>query len=255
MLLVCPSCRTRYVVPDSAIGANGRQVRCASCRHSWFQEGPASVAPPKLEPVLSPPASAYAEATPAVAETVPEPAPAFAGFESPPPPPPMVEKAPVVVPPPPVQEFEERSQFAHEPPFRPRRNPAKIMTYAAVAFAILVAAGGGALWYSGWLDNVFSVAGKEPDLEIVLHDNLEPRDDRNGTKYFIASGSIVNPTAQRQNVPDMLVTLTDASGRAVYNWTIKAPVRQLAPGGKVDFSSLQRDVHPASAKIFINWAL
>ncbi|MEQ1549891.1 MJ0042-type zinc finger domain-containing protein, partial [Sphingorhabdus sp.] len=39
MLLVCPECRTRYVVPDSAIGANGRQVRCANCRHSWFQDG------------------------------------------------------------------------------------------------------------------------------------------------------------------------------------------------------------------------
>ncbi|MEQ1539386.1 MAG: zinc-ribbon domain-containing protein [Sphingorhabdus sp.] len=52
MLLVCPSCRTRYVVPDSAIGAAGRQVRCASCRHSWFQEGPSSVAPPKLDPIV-----------------------------------------------------------------------------------------------------------------------------------------------------------------------------------------------------------
>jgi hypothetical protein len=167
----------------------------------------------------------------------------------------MVEAAPVVVPPPPSADFEERSQFAHEPPFRPRRNPAKILTYAAIAFAALVAIGGGALWYTGWLDGAFSVAGEEPDLEIVLHDNLEPRDDRNGTKYFIASGSIVNPTAQRQKVPDMLVTLKDASGRSVYNWTIKAPVRELAPGGKADFSSLQRDVHPASAKIYISWAL
>ena len=39
MILVCPQCATRYIVPDSAIGATGRQVRCASCKHSWFQEG------------------------------------------------------------------------------------------------------------------------------------------------------------------------------------------------------------------------
>ena len=40
MIIACPACTTRYVVPDNAIGIDGRTVRCAKCRHSWFQEGP-----------------------------------------------------------------------------------------------------------------------------------------------------------------------------------------------------------------------
>ena len=40
MIIACPACKTRYVVPDNAIGIEGRTVRCAKCKHSWFQEGP-----------------------------------------------------------------------------------------------------------------------------------------------------------------------------------------------------------------------
>ena len=40
MILTCPNCGTQYVVKDDAIPPQGRQVRCASCKHSWHQEPP-----------------------------------------------------------------------------------------------------------------------------------------------------------------------------------------------------------------------
>jgi len=67
MILTCPACDTKYVVKDGAIPPHGRQVRCASCKHSWHQEPelvlaePASDAeidfggppPPRAEPASS----------------------------------------------------------------------------------------------------------------------------------------------------------------------------------------------------------
>ena len=37
MILQCRQCRYRYYVPDTAIAPPGRTVRCANCKHSWFE--------------------------------------------------------------------------------------------------------------------------------------------------------------------------------------------------------------------------
>ena len=55
MLIVCPSCASEYTVDPAKLGADGRTVRCAICRDTWFvrstaQAGlgpePAQVNPP-----------------------------------------------------------------------------------------------------------------------------------------------------------------------------------------------------------------
>jgi len=35
MILVCPSCKTNFKIPNGAIPAGGRTVRCAKCKNSW----------------------------------------------------------------------------------------------------------------------------------------------------------------------------------------------------------------------------
>lgn len=264
MLLVCPSCRTRYVVPDTAIGMDGRTVRCANCKHSWFQGGAIPAVPP-APPIVAPPVSP---------EPITQPYPERATTAPPPPPPPPVAAPPVQPsfarfnqepiptfvshPVPPAAYFEDvqpQNHFAHEPPFKPRRNPAKLWTMAAVAFAVLIAGVGAGLWYFGVPTYGLMMTAQEPDLKIVLSQDLQLNERSDGTPFFIASGSIVNPTSKAQKVPEMLVTLKDAGGRPVYSWKMRAKVRSLAPGAKVDFSEARLDVPLASTQISIGWVL
>lgn len=36
MILICPNCSSRYLLSSSALGEEGREVRCAKCDHEWF---------------------------------------------------------------------------------------------------------------------------------------------------------------------------------------------------------------------------
>lgn len=53
MILTCPDCGTQYVVKDGAIPPEGRQVRCAACKHSWHQ-GPDETASSEPAPAPTP---------------------------------------------------------------------------------------------------------------------------------------------------------------------------------------------------------
>ena len=73
MILTCPNCGTQYVVKDGAIPPQGRQVRCASCKHSWHQDPEAGAeSEPAAEPEpaaeLEPAVEAGSEASETIAE-------------------------------------------------------------------------------------------------------------------------------------------------------------------------------------------
>lgn len=40
MIISCPSCSTNFAVPDAALGAAGRKLKCAKCGHKWHQMPP-----------------------------------------------------------------------------------------------------------------------------------------------------------------------------------------------------------------------
>ncbi len=235
MLLVCPNCRTRYVVPDNAIGADGRQVRCANCRHSWFQEGV------DLSDVQKP-EEAVPVAPPPRGETPVRRNESYTGD----------------VPPPPPQ-FSTMAGASAGPdmPRAARRNPARYWTMAAIGFALLVVLLIVSNMAFGWLDESLPYASNEPPLQIIA----DPDPDRqtienNGreSEYFAASGTIVNPTDQEQPVPPLLIVLYDAQGRKVFDWIAKPRVSTLPPGGSVEFNDAQLEVPRSAERMQIFWS-
>lgn len=46
MILVCPSCETRYKVDDTSLGEAGRQVKCARCANVWHADNQPQEPPP-----------------------------------------------------------------------------------------------------------------------------------------------------------------------------------------------------------------
>jgi predicted Zn finger-like uncharacterized protein len=265
MILTCPACETKYVVKDDAIPPGGRQVRCASCKHSWHQD------PDTL--VLQPEAAADAGL----------------GVAPPPPAPQMVEQPIAEVPPealaegelagepqPDVEQADESAWGAvrEEPepaagqwpvasgesePLEQMPAAEEFLGYAPIADAeprrrrwplllvllLLIAAAAAAFWFYAppeWKARAGIADASATPLQLMI----TTRDRQlleSGNELVAISGRVINPTEQEQKVPPIRAELRDARTKAVvHRWTIPPPAQVLGPRSSASFNSAEVDV-------------
>ncbi len=280
MILTCPACDTKYVVKDGAIPTGGRQVRCASCKHSWHQdpETAADAEPADqtladaamIEPRTGPEAEerAYQEAViedqPAgvsddldVAAAPPE----TVGDSEPAAPPERDQwpqsdapssahvgmapgREPESVPAGLAGNDSEAAEF--EPFYEPDPVQAPRRGIPWLVWLLLVVA---ALAIAGWFlapDSIrarLGLASEGGTLLQVMVTNSDRQQLASGNELFAVSGRVINPTDESQTVPPLRAELLDASReRVVYSWTIAPPAPTLGPGASASFNSAEVDV-------------
>lgn len=248
MILTCPECSTQYVVKDGAIPPGGRQVRCASCRHSWHQEPeamqlePEQIADPEVvereqepsEP--EPQEDAYVAAESGAIPAFEYPAATTQEYEEHP-----VRDEPVS---PAWQAEPQDDEFA---PFGPRddfEEPPRSRLKPILLLILLVAAAAAAFWFFApleWKARLGLAQATETPLQLMMtHSDRQPLES--GNELLAVTGRVINPTDEVQSVPPIRAQLRSSSGQIVYSWTIAPPAPSLQPRESRTFNSAEVNV-------------
>jgi len=216
MQLSCPNCGATYDVPDSAIGPQGRKIRCRACETSWFEPG--RTPPMDGLPATPPPVTPIAATSPA-----------------------------------PIAEASEPRVVDDSAPVRRRRGPWLLLALVMLV-VILGAVAAMVMMGPQQVASRLGISGHRVPLGIAITREPDWRMIAGGSQLFAVSGRIWNPTSVEQPVPDLRAELKDAQGHVVYHWTITRPVPRLAPGASVNFDGAAVDVPAASAKVNVTFA-
>ena len=253
MILTCPECSTKYVVKDGAIPDGGRQVRCASCKHSWHQDPE-----PRDEQLENPQPEPAAEDAP----ILPEEAPAADPVPIPDPDESVITQAEPVAETQSLAgddrrwegvetgpEWTEQSvkevadfepYFTEETPERPRR--AWPLVLAALLLAALAAV---AFWFlaPANVKSRIGIADRGGTPLQVMGLSQDRQRLASGNDLFTVSGRIVNPTDESQRVPPLQAELlADNKQTVIYRWTIAPPADTLPPNDSKVFHSAEMGV-------------
>jgi len=226
MLIVCPSCASRYELDGAKLGPDGRKVRCASCQTLWH------VAP---EPDL--PDAPSAEETQALLNAELEQAAAIEAQVS------ALAAEPVAEPP----ERPKRGAGAasRKKPGKGKGKAPRLKTVSVPAALSLagLALLGVLLWQrdravraAPQLASAFEMLGFPVNVRGLKLSSIESGlvEDMAG-RFLVVEGDVTNVTRGNARVPSIEVAVKDAAGQTLYSWKTDPPRSELEPSELMRF--------------------
>jgi predicted Zn finger-like uncharacterized protein len=215
MILVCPSCDTRYFADDSSIGKEGRRVRCATCGHAWHaklqEEGDVAVAPEDT--------GLTREQVERLRRTAQENSKARAG---------------------PHAEFRAREHAKR----KKTRNRVVTIAWATSGVLFVALLGLAVLFRNEVAEafpraaSIYRLVGLDVNRFGLTLENVEAKRSFDGTTPVLTvTGAAVNLSEESRTAPELRVTLKDEAGNEVQTWTDKLAVPTLGPGERSQFTS------------------
>lgn len=264
MILACPNCSARFLIDSNAIGAQGRDVRCGRCGHTWASGPPpaedlADTASSPMRAELRAAGIDIEDESPNVADPPRADQPDFQSEEG------VSERQEAVL------RAEERRRERIEgrrggsgkraaaggagrgglPAVRkPRRRWSARLAWLLVVL-VVIGLGGAASHYrndiiASWpaAERLYAAVGLNGSplgfgLELVIVNSDQA--DMEGTPTLTVTGRIDNKTDQPRDVPGLRASLFDERERELRHWTFPAPVDKLPANQSVDFKTELKD--------------
>jgi len=254
MQIVCPNCRTAYGVTPTALGAEGRNVRCAKCKEVWLARPEEAIVP---EPVDADaggteyaPTAATAEGwSEADAPNVDSPsiAPGAASNDW------SADGAPSE-----AAEDETPRARRWRPPSLAAPRPPQTLSIAMAAMAAMIA--GLIIWRTDIVRlmpqtaGFYKLAGININLRNLAFENVRVSTETvNGAPVTVIEGAVVGLSIKPVEVPRLRFVVRDAQGTAVYAWNAVLEQGFVNPGDKVMFKSRLASPPPNAHELVVRF--
>lgn len=249
MIITCPHCQTKYQVTYEAIGSAGRKVQCAQCRRAWDQQPSPSDPSPSVPSAERDADRLFDTMEEDALDEVMSSEEKAALAEKPPSAPKFAEPLPKTSPraPDPAEMQRRQAAFSRRQSAIVSRLPLARMRRAARFLGVIVLAGilaGGYFGREAIVERYPDLAGLYEavglGVNVVGLDFAELTTLKTlsgGSDVLMVSAQILGLNAKPVPVPPVVVSLLDASGHAVYEWSVSPQVPNLMAGERATFDT------------------
>ncbi len=261
MLIACPSCATRFAVPEVALGQKGRTLRCARCGDKWFQPAAADMAVDT---------AATASDAAQTASPAGQLLPGFEGFSLGESPSTLDGRASEKVPPPVFalggdaipEALGARAPRRSTEEAAGRRRGTALLWVSIVLLLLLGAGAYGVFAFQDRLVALWPPAAQYLDTlglrrhvvgaGLTFRDSSSERVTQGDRESLVVRGVIANVTEQARDIPLMRLALFD-DRTPVQDKVVRPPVDHLDGGATAAFRIVLEQPHPKATRFEVTF--